>query len=124
MQMEKFFLRFQRIIPGKIERAVNIAPASSLPDNGYFQLLHIRIPFRLYDFSAADEHVADLYLLVEHNEIRVCACRNASLIQPHEGGGYARHHVYRIGKEGADRLRQTETLTDTASVVLNLYVKE
>ena len=33
-------------------------------------------------------------------------------------------HVYRIGKEGADRLRQTEMLTDTASVVLNLYVKE
>lgn len=33
-------------------------------------------------------------------------------------------HVYRIGKEGADRLRQTRTLTDTASVVLNLYVKE
>ena len=33
-------------------------------------------------------------------------------------------HVYRIGKEGADRLRQTEILTDTASVVLNLYVKE
>ena len=33
-------------------------------------------------------------------------------------------HVYRIGKEGADRLRQTESLTDTASCVLNLYVKE
>ena len=33
-------------------------------------------------------------------------------------------HVYRIGKEGADRLRQTESLTDTASVVLNLYIKE
>ena len=31
-------------------------------------------------------------------------------------------HVYRIGKEGADRLRQTRVLTDTASVVLNLYV--
>lgn len=30
-------------------------------------------------------------------------------------------HVYRIGKEGADRLRQTQTLTDTASCVLNLY---
>ena len=30
-------------------------------------------------------------------------------------------HVYRIGKEGAQRLRQTETLTDTASCVLNLY---
>ena len=31
-------------------------------------------------------------------------------------------HVYRIGKEGADRLRQTETLTDTASCILNLYL--
>lgn len=30
-------------------------------------------------------------------------------------------HVYRISKEGADRLRQTQTLTDTASCVLNLY---
>ena len=33
-------------------------------------------------------------------------------------------HVYRIGKEGADRLRQTQILTDTASCVLNLYMKE
>lgn len=33
-------------------------------------------------------------------------------------------HVYRIGKEGADRLRQTQTLTDTASCVLNLYHPE
>ena len=33
-------------------------------------------------------------------------------------------HVYRIGKAGADRLRQTGKLTDTASVVLNLYCKE
>ena len=33
-------------------------------------------------------------------------------------------HVYRIGKEGAEHLRQTAQLTDTASVVLNLYVKE
>ncbi len=33
-------------------------------------------------------------------------------------------HVYRISKEGADRLRQTETLTDTASCVLNLYIPE
>lgn len=31
-------------------------------------------------------------------------------------------HVYRIGKEGAQRLRQTQTLTDTASCVLNLYI--
>lgn len=33
-------------------------------------------------------------------------------------------HVYRIGKEGADRLRQTQRLTDTASCVLNLYIPE
>ena len=30
-------------------------------------------------------------------------------------------HVFRIGKEGAERLRQTERLTDTASCVLNVY---
>ena len=30
-------------------------------------------------------------------------------------------HVYRISKEGAARLAATETLTDTASVVLNMY---
>ena len=33
-------------------------------------------------------------------------------------------HVYRISKDGADRLRQTEILTDTASCVLNLYIPE
>ena len=33
-------------------------------------------------------------------------------------------HVYRIGKEGAQRLRQTQSLTDTASCVLNLYIPE
>ena len=33
-------------------------------------------------------------------------------------------HVYRIGKEGAQRLRQTQSLTDTASCVLNLYHPE
>ena len=33
-------------------------------------------------------------------------------------------HVYRIGKEGAENLRRTHTLTDTASCVLNLYQPE
>ena len=33
-------------------------------------------------------------------------------------------HVYRISKEGADRLRQTQFLTDTASCVMNLYIPE
>jgi hypothetical protein len=30
-------------------------------------------------------------------------------------------HVYRIGPAGAERLRRTEQLTDTASCVLNIY---
>ena len=30
-------------------------------------------------------------------------------------------HVFRIGKEGAERLRRTEHLTDTASCVLNVF---
>ena len=30
-------------------------------------------------------------------------------------------HVFRIGKDGADRLRKTDRLTDTASCVLNVY---
>ena len=30
-------------------------------------------------------------------------------------------HVYRIGPEGAERLRRTEKLTDTASCVLNIF---
>lgn len=33
-------------------------------------------------------------------------------------------HVYRISKEGALRLQQTTTLTDTASCVMNLYISE
>lgn len=33
-------------------------------------------------------------------------------------------HVYRIGKEGAENLRKTQVLTDTASCVLNLYQPE
>jgi 23S rRNA (guanine745-N1)-methyltransferase len=33
-------------------------------------------------------------------------------------------HVFRIGKEGAENLRNTQSLTDTASCVLNVYRKE
>lgn len=33
-------------------------------------------------------------------------------------------HVFRIGKEGARRLRETERLTDTASCVLNVYRRD
>ncbi len=32
-------------------------------------------------------------------------------------------HVFRIGKEGAERLRKTDRLSDTASCVLNVYRK-
>ena len=30
-------------------------------------------------------------------------------------------HLFRIGKQGAQRLSQTQTLTDTASCILNIY---
>ncbi len=33
-------------------------------------------------------------------------------------------HVFRIGKEGAEKLRNTKILTDTASCVLNVYKKQ
>ena len=33
-------------------------------------------------------------------------------------------HVFRIGKEGAERLQRTRALTDTASCVLNVYRKQ
>lgn len=33
-------------------------------------------------------------------------------------------HVWRISKEGAERLSQTQTLCDTAQVILNVYQKE
>lgn len=34
---------------------------------------------------------------------------------------YMTPHVYRISKEGAERLRNTQSLTDTASCVINVY---
>lgn len=34
---------------------------------------------------------------------------------------YMTPHVYRIGKEGAEKLRNTKKLTDTASCVINIY---
>ena len=37
---------------------------------------------------------------------------------------YMTPHVYRIGKEGAERLRNTEKLTDRASCILGLYRAE
>ena len=33
-------------------------------------------------------------------------------------------HVFRIGKEGAERLKNTQTLTDTAGCVLNVYRRD
>ena len=33
-------------------------------------------------------------------------------------------HVFRIGKDGAERLRKTQTLTDTASCVLNVFRRD
>ena len=36
---------------------------------------------------------------------------------------YMTPHLYRISKEGLQRLQNTQSLTDTASCVINLYTK-
>lgn len=57
-------------------------------------LLEESIPIR-FSFTVEDEQVQNLFSMTPH--------------------------VYRIGKAGAERLRQTRVLTDTASCVLNIY---
>ena len=65
----------------------------SVPDLPGFELVK-SIPIR-FDFTVEGEQVQNLLSMTPH--------------------------VYRISKEGAQRLAATETLTDTASCVLNVY---
>ena len=65
----------------------------SVPDLPGFRLEE-SIPIR-FSFTVEGEQVANLFSMTPH--------------------------VYRIGKAGAERLRRTEKLTDTASCVLNIY---
>ena len=65
----------------------------SVPTLPGFELLE-SIPIR-FDFTVEGEQIQNLFSMTPH--------------------------VFRIGKQGAERLRQTETLSDTASCVLNVY---
>ena len=71
-------------------------PKDSTPEIPGFGLLS-STPIR-FTFTVAGEQIANLFSMTPH--------------------------VFRIGKEGAENLRRTETLTDTASCVLNVYRKE
>ena len=65
----------------------------SVPTLPGFELLE-SIPIR-FDFTVEGEQIQNLFSMTPH--------------------------VFRIGKAGAERLRQTEVLSDTASCVLNVY---
>ena len=65
----------------------------SVPDLPGFELVK-SIPIR-FDFAVEGEQVQNLFSMTPH--------------------------VFRIGKEGAERLRKTDRLSDTASCVLNIY---
>ena len=68
----------------------------SVPDlPGFTRLASIPIRF---DFTVEGEQVQNLFSMTPH--------------------------VFRIGKEGAARLRQTERLSDTASCVLNVFRRD
>ena len=68
----------------------------SVPDLPGFELVK-SIPIR-FTFTVEDEQIRNLFSMTPH--------------------------VFRIGKEGAQRLNNTKKLTDTASCVLNVYRKQ
>ena len=72
---------------------VNLKEKDSVPSLPGFSLLQ-SVPIR-FSFTVEGEQVQNLFSMTPH--------------------------VFRIGREGAQRLRQTQRLTDTASCVLNVY---
>ena len=68
----------------------------SVPELPGFELVR-SVPIR-FSFSVAGEQVQNLFSMTPH--------------------------VFRIGKAGAERLKNTQDLTDTASCVLNVYRKQ
>ena len=76
-----------------IYEALHHKPKNSVPEIPGFSLIESR-PIR-FSFTVTGEQVRNLLSMTPH--------------------------VYRIGKAGAQRLAQTESLTDTASCVLNVY---
>ena len=75
---------------------LNLKEKDSVPELPGFALVK-SVPIR-FSFTVEDEQIRNLFSMTPH--------------------------VFRIGKEGAERLNNTKTLTDTASCVLNVYRKQ
>jgi 23S rRNA (guanine745-N1)-methyltransferase len=80
-------------LKGIIYDRLNLKEKDSVPELPGFELVR-SIPIR-FDFSVEGEQVRNLFSMTPH--------------------------VFRIGKSGAERLRNTQQLSDTASCVLNVY---
>ena len=80
-------------LKGIIYDQLTLKEKDSVPELPGFDLV-MSIPIR-FDFTVEDEQVQNLFSMTPH--------------------------VFRIGKSGAERLRNTTRLTDTASCVLNVY---
>ena len=80
-------------LKGIIYDRLNLKEKDTVPELPGFERVN-SIPIR-FSFTVEDRQVQNLFSMTPH--------------------------VFRIGKDGADRLRQTERLTDTASCVLNVY---
>ena len=72
---------------------LNLKEKDSVPELPGFALVK-SVPIR-FSFTVEDEQIRNLFSMTPH--------------------------VFRIGKAGAERLRQTQVLSDTASCVLNVY---
>jgi hypothetical protein len=81
------------ICRGKFASRLGTETADTVPELPGFARLE-SIPIR-FDFVVEGEQIQNLFSMTPH--------------------------VFRIGKDGAQRLRQTEILRDTASCVLNVF---
>ena len=80
-------------LKGIIYDQLNFKEKNTVPELPGFELVK-SVPIR-FSFTAEGQQIQNLFSMTPH--------------------------VFRIGKDGAERLRRTETLTDTASCVLNVY---
>ena len=80
-------------LKGIIYDQLNFKEKNTVPQLSGFELVK-SVPIR-FSFTVAGQQVQNLFSMTPH--------------------------VFRIGKAGAERLAQTQTLTDTASCVLNVY---
>ena len=80
-------------LKGIIYDQLNFKEKNTVPELPGFELVESR-PIR-FSFTVEGEQIQNLFSMTPH--------------------------VFRIGKEGAQRLARTEILTDTASCILNIY---